>query len=119
MAVTLFLSVYSVCNYYYPDDGTKESTRNWWHLKTDLYLLLVAVWIFIASLPKQKEKSIRTIQRIITAIGVGYGIANFIDRRFLHDREFGWNDFTIILVMVFISALDLNKIIKKAINNYP
>ena len=66
---------------------------------------------------KQKEKGIRTIQKIITAIGIGYGMANFIDRRFLHDREFGWNDLTIVLVVVFISSLNLNKIIAKAIKN--
>jgi uncharacterized membrane-anchored protein len=117
IAVIFFIAVYSICEYFYPYDGTKESDRGWWHLKTDLYLLLVAVWIFIASMPKQTDKSIRFIQKIITAIGIGYGIANFIDRRFIHDRKFGLNDLSIVLVAVFISTLDLNKIIKNAISN--
>jgi len=114
ISVVFFIAVYGICNYYYPDDGTKESTRGWWHLKTDLYLLLVAVWIGIASMPRQTDKGILKIQNIITAIGVGYGVANFIDRRFVHDREFGLNDFSIVLVIVFISMIDLNKIKKKA-----
>lgn len=114
IAVIFFIAVYGICNYYYPEDGTKESTRGWWHLKTDLYLLLVTVWIFIASLPRQTDKSIRKIQRIITAIGIGYGTANFIDRRFIHDREFGLNDLGIVVVIVLISLIDLNKIKKKA-----
>lgn len=117
ISVVLFIAVYSICNYYYPDDGTKESTRGWWHLKTDLYLLLVAVWIGIASMPKQTDKSILKIQNVITAIGIGYGVANFIDRRFVHDREFGLNDLGIIIVIVLVSQIDFKKIKKKAINS--
>ena len=91
-----------------------ESTRGWWHLKTDLYLLLVAVWIGIASMPKQTDKGILKIQKIITAIGGGYGLANFIDSRFIHDREFGLNELSIVLVIVFISMINLSKINKQA-----
>jgi hypothetical protein len=114
ISVIFFIAVYSICEYYYPQND-KASVKGWWHLKTDLYLFLVAVWILIASMDKQTDKSIRVIQRIITAIGIGYGMANFIDRRFIHDREFGLNDLSIVLVVVFVSSIDLNKMIKKAI----
>jgi hypothetical protein len=118
MSVVFFIAVYSICNYYYPEDGTVESDRNWWHLKTDLYMLLVCIWVGIASMDKQTDKTIKIIQKIITSIGIGYGIANFIDRRFLHDRDFGMNDLSIVLVVVFISTIDLPKIIKKGIKYY-
>ena len=118
ISVVFFIAVYSICNYFYPEDGTAESDRNWWHLKTDLYMFLVCVWIAIASMDKQTDKTIRVIQRIITSIGVGYGIANFIDRRFLHDRDFGMNDLSIVLVVAAVSTIDLNKVIKKGIKYY-
>ena len=117
ISVVFFIAVYSICNFYYPEDGTIESDRGWWHLKTDLYLLLVAIWIFISSMPKQTDIKIRKSQRIITAIGVGFGLANFIDRRFIHDREFGMNDLSIVLVVVFVSSIDLNSIKRKVFKN--
>lgn len=112
ISVVLFISVYSICNYFYPESDPM-SVRGWWHLKTDLYLALVAVWIIIAAMDRQTDRSILKIQNIITAIGVGYGVANFIDRRFIHDRDFGFNDLSIVLVIVFISTINLNKINKQ------
>ena len=113
ISVVFFIAVYSICEYYYPQND-KDSVRGWWHLKNDLYLLLVAVWIFIASMEKQTNIRVIIIQRIITAIGIGYGMANFIDRRFVHDREFGLNDLSIVLVVVFISSINLPKLMKRA-----
>ena len=116
LSVVLFIAVYFICNLIYPENDP-ISIKGWWHLKTDLYLFLVVVWIGIASMDKQKDKDILRIQRIITSIGIGYGMANFIDRRFLHDREFGWNDLAIIVVIVLVSQINLIKIKNKAINN--
>ena len=116
LSVILFIAVYFICNLIYPENDP-ISIKGWWHLKTDLYLFLVVVWIGIASMDKQKDKDILRIQRIITSIGIGYGMANFIDRRFLHDREFGWNDLAIIVVIVLVSQINLIKIKNKAINN--
>ena len=117
LSVVLFMSVYSICNVIYPENDPL-SISGWWHLKTDLYLFLVTAWIGIASMPKHTDKVVFKIQRVITAIGVGYGMANFIDRRFLHDREFGFNDLGIVLVIVLVSLIDLKKIKHKAIKQF-
>jgi len=82
-----------------------------------ILILLVVVWIGIANMPKCTDKNLIRINRAITSIGVGFGIANFIDRRFLHDREFGWNDLGIVIVIVLVSQIDLKKIKDQAINN--
>jgi hypothetical protein len=111
------MAVYSICNYFYPYDGTVEMDRLWWNLKCDLYLLLVAIWIGIASIDKCTDKSLIRINKIIISIGVGYGTANFIDRRIFHDREFGWNDLGIIVIIVLVGQINLKKIKDKAIKN--
>ena len=116
LTTIFFISVYSICNYFYPEINP-ENDRLWWNMKCDLYLFLVTVWIGIAAMPKCTDRKIARINRIITAIGIGYGIANFIDRRFLHDREFGWNDLGIVIVIVLVSQIDLKKIKDQAINN--
>ncbi len=117
LSVILFISVYSICNLIYPANDP-ISISGWWYLKTDLYLFLVAVWIGIASMPKITDKKLARINRIITAIGIGFGTANFIDRRFFHDREFGWNDLGIIIVIALVSQIDLKKIKDKVIKNF-
>jgi hypothetical protein len=109
-----FIAVYSICEHLYPYDGTVESDRLWWNLKCDLYLFLVAVWIFIASLPKCTDRILIRINKLINAIGIGYGMANFIDRRVFHDREFGWNDLTIVIIIVLVGQINLPKINKQA-----
>lgn len=116
LSIVYFISVYSVCNYLYPDNDPM-SIGGWWNMKCDSYLLLVVVWIGIANMPKCTDKGLIRINRVITAIGIGFGMANFIDRRFLHDREFGWNDLGIIIVIALVSQIDLKKIKNKAINS--
>ena len=69
-------------------------------------------------MPKITDKKLARINRIITAIGIGFGTANFIDRRFLQDREFGWNDLGIIIIIALVSQIDLKKIKHKAIKQF-
>ena len=116
LSTVYFISVYSVCNYYYPNNDPM-SIGGWWNMKCDSYLLLVIVWIGIASMPKCTDRNLIRINRVITAIGIGFGMANFIDRRFFHDREFDLKDLAIVIVIVLVSQIDLIKIKNKAINN--
>ncbi len=116
LSVVLFISVYSICNLIYPENDSL-SIAGWWYLKTDLYLFLVAVWIGIGAMPKITDRKLARINRVITAIGIGFGTANFIDRRFLNDRDFGWNDLGIIVVITLVSQIDLKKIKERAIKN--
>ena len=111
LSTVYFILVYSVCNYAYPDSDPM-SVRGWWNMKCDSYLFLVVVWIGISKIPKHDIKSVFKIEKMITSIGVGYGIANFIDRKFFHDRVFGLNDLIIVIVIVLISQIDLKKIKK-------
>ena len=117
LSTVYFISVYSVCNYYYPDSDPM-SVGGWWNMKCDSYLSLVVVWIGIANMPKCTDKGLIRINRVITAIGIGFGMANFIDRRFLHDREFGLNDLGIIILIALVSQIDLKKIKHKAIKQF-
>ena len=110
ISVIGFISVYSICNFFYPNND-EESILGWWHLKNDLYMLVVLLWVIIAKIKSDKHKSIDRVQKIIEAIGIGYGLANFIDRRFFHDRDFGYNDLFIVLIIVFVSQINLKKIL--------
>ena len=114
ISVVFFMAVYSICERLYPYDGSVEMDRLWWNLKCDLYLFLVAVWIGIAALPKCTDKILIRINKVINGIGIGYGMANFIDRRFFHDREFGWNDLSIVVIIVLVGQINIPKLNKQA-----
>ena len=117
LSVILFISVYSICNLNYPENDP-ISVAGWWHLKTDLYLFLVTVWIGIASMPKITNKKLYKIQKVITAIGMGFGMANFIDRRVLNDRDFGIIDLGVVILIALVSQIDLKKIKERALKQF-
>lgn len=117
LSTIFFISVYSICEYYYPEIN-KESDRLWWNMKCDFYLLLVAIMYYVASLPKTTDRKLKRIQAAILAIGIGYGLANFLDRRIWHDREYDLKDFGLTLFCVVISQLDLKKMKEKAIKQF-
>ena len=111
-----FILVYSICNYFYPESDPM-SVKGWWNLKCDSYLLLVLIWIVISSMRKTTDKNLVTFQKIMTAISIGFGLSNYIDRRFIQDREFGLNDLGIVIVIILISQINLPKIKRRALKN--
>ena len=117
LSTIFFISVYSICDYYYPEVN-EENDRLWWNMKCDSYLLLVAIMYYVATLPKTTDKRLKRIQSAIFAIGIGYGIANFLDRRIWHDREYDLKDFAITMFCVAVSQVNLKKLKDKAIKQF-
>jgi len=117
LSILFFLGNYHLLQFFYPLDDD-ESIRNWWLLKVDVYVLVICLCYLSMSVKGATDRTINKIEMFMYSFGVGLAVSNFIDRRFLHDREFGLNDLGIIIIIALVSQIDLKKMKDKAINQF-
>tara|TARA_R110000803_G_scaffold79762_1_gene145486 strand:- start:181 stop:534 length:354 start_codon:yes stop_codon:yes gene_type:complete len=102
VSVVLFISNYSICDYFYPDN-TQEAIDGWWYMKSNIHAIVIAL-VFIAS-------SINSIGvlRFILDVGVGFTISNVVDRLYFNTTEFNRADIVMIAITFIIASIDYKK----------
>ena len=78
---------YDICEYFYSND-----VKKWWHLKVDLYALIICL-LFVYSSIKKKG-----FTRLVLDICVGISASNVVDRFFYNVREFTNSDIIMIII---------------------
>ena len=119
LSVFFFLTNYHICYYFYPLD-TIEHVRNWWHLKVDIYVLIISLCYLSLTSKGSDNKRVIFVEKFIIHFGVGFAFSNSIDRWFFDDRLFSWNSYfplIIILIVSYYSVKKLNKTAKNEIKN--
>jgi len=101
-AIVLFVSNYEICDYFYPT-MSKADLRGWWYLKSNIYAVIVAL-VFLSS-----SIGTRGILRFFLDVGIGFAVANVIDKVYFNVREFTDSDIIMIIVVILISAFDAYK----------
>ena len=78
---------YDICEYYYSDN-----IKKWWHLKVDIYCLIISLLFIFASINFKNSK----LHKLILDICVGLSLVNVVDRFFYNIREFTNSDIAMI-----------------------
>ena len=113
LSILFFLGNYHLCQYFYPlnDD---ESIRLWWLLKVDVYCLVIALCYLSISSKGSTNKRIENIEKFMYSFGVGLAVSNFIDRRFLDNRNFEWHSIYTVVIIAIVSYFNIKRITKQA-----
>ncbi len=102
LAILLFVSNYKICDYFYYVNGELDA-KGWWGLKSNIYAVIVAL-VFLSS-----SIGSRGILRFFLDVGVGFAIANVIDKVYFNVIEFTTEDIYMIIIVISISAFDAYK----------
>ena len=113
LVIVFFLGNYQICNYFYPLNDA-ESIRAWWLLKVDIYALIIALLFILAAQKKTDNIKLKSIEKLILNIGIGFASSNFIDRRILNTREYTLADLSMVIVVFLVSYYDFKKLNKLA-----
>jgi len=119
LSLFFFLANYHICWYFYPLD-TEEHIANWWVMKVDIYVLIIAFCYLSLTIKRSTYKKIASVEEFIISFGVGFAISNVIDRFVLDNRLFTWSGYYPLLIIAIVSYFNvkrLNKIADKAIKN--
>lgn len=98
LAILLFISNYTICDYFYYNDEIKDLNK-WWGLKSNIYAIIMCL-IFLASIINSKKRL-----RFILEIGVGFTISNVIDKIFFSVLDFNYNDIVMIILTVCFATI--------------
>ncbi len=113
LSVLFFLANYHICWYFYPLD-TVEHIRNWWILKSNIYVLVIA-FCYLALCEKDSDnKRILFLERFIISFGVGFAISNVIDRFILDNRMFTWSSYYPLIFIAIVSYWNVKRLTKQA-----
>jgi len=113
LSVLFFLANYHICWYFYPLD-TAEHIRNWWILKSNIYVLVIAFCYLALAQNKSTNKKILFIERFIVSFGIGFATSNAIDRFVLDNRMFTWSSYYPLIFIALVSYLNVKRITKQA-----
>ena len=64
LSVFFFLTNYHICYYFYPLD-TIEHVRNWWHLKVDIYVLIISLCYLSLTSKGSDNKRVIFVEKFI------------------------------------------------------
>ena len=113
LSIFFFLANYHICNFYYPLD-TEEHVSNWWILKVNIYVLIIALCYLSLISKSSNNKRVKFVEDFMISFGVGFACSNFIDRWVFDDRFFSWSSYYPLLIIAFVSYWNVKKINKKA-----
>jgi hypothetical protein len=102
LAITLFVSSYSICDFFYYNDEIKD-IKKWWGLKSNIYAIIMML-VFLAS-----KINTKGILKFILNICIGLCIANVIDKVFFNVLVFTESDFYMIALTFLFSLYDYIK----------
>lgn len=100
LAIILFISNYSICDYFYYNEEVKD-IKSWWYLKCDIYGIIIMLLLFALDIGSRKWL------KFIISIGLGLTISNVLDRLFFDTRVFNSSDIYMILVTVAFATFNL------------
>jgi hypothetical protein len=114
-ALTLFffMANYHICWYFYPLD-TEEHISNWWVMKVDIYVLIIALCYLSLTTKKSNYKRILFAENFIISFGVGLAFSNVIDRVFLDNRLFNWTAYYPLILIAIVSYYNVKRLTKHA-----
>jgi len=92
----LFVGNYQICEYFYPNN-----IKEWWHLKVDIYSIIIALLFIYSSL------FVKRWIRFLFDIFVGLTVSNVIDRIVFNVRDFKWNDILMIAITFVFAFYNL------------
>lgn len=119
LSLFFFIANYHICWYFYPLD-TEEHIANWWVMKVDIYVLIIAFCYLSLTIKRSTNKRIASAEEFVISFGVGFAISNVIDRFILDNRMFTWSSYyplVIIAIVSYYNVKRLNKIADKEIKN--
>jgi hypothetical protein len=61
-----------------------------------------------------EDKRIKKIEMFMYSFGVGLAVSNFIDRRFLGDRNFEWDSVYAVLIIAGVAYFNVKRLTKIA-----
>tara|TARA_R110000787_G_scaffold285916_1_gene402708 strand:- start:285 stop:632 length:348 start_codon:yes stop_codon:yes gene_type:complete len=93
LAITLFVSNYSICEYFYPDN-----IKSWWTLKINIYAIIIALVFLSQSL------GTKGVLRFILELGVGISISSVIDKLYFDVHTFTFSDIIMISTTVCFAS---------------
>ena len=102
LAISLFISNYYICDYFYPGNSQTD-INNWWDLKSNIYAVIMMI-VFLSA-----QIGSKGILRFILSVGVGFAISNVIDKCYFNVLEFTTVDIYMIIVTVLVSGYDWYK----------
>jgi len=100
LAIVLFVSNYSICDYFYYNKDVKD-IKAWWYLKCDIYGIIIMLLLFALDIGSEKWL------KFIINIGLGLTISSVIDRLFFNTRVFDKSDVYMILITVAFATYNL------------
>jgi len=100
LAITLFVSNYYICDYFYYNDEVKN-IKDWWYLKCDIYGVIIALLLFALDIGEKKWL------KFVVEIGLGLAISNILDRLIFNTRVFNTSDIYMILITVAFATYNL------------
>lgn len=106
LAILLFISNYSICDYFYYNNEVHDLKR-WWGLKSNLYAIIIAL-VFQSYVINSKRWL-----RFFLQIGTGFAISNVVDKVFWNVLEFRKNDIIMIVLTFAFACWDYTKEKKK------
>lgn len=107
LAITLFVSSYSICDFFYYNDEIKD-IKKWWGLKSNIYAIIMML-VFYASLINTKG-----ILKLVLNIWLGFCVANVVDKVYFNVLEFRYNDIFMIVITIGLSLYTYLKEFKNA-----
>lgn len=107
LAILLFVSSYSICDYFYYNDDIKDIGK-WWGLKSNIYAIIIALTFYASSI------NVKGVSRLVLNIGVGMALSNVIDKCFFNVLDFNYNDIIMVMLTVLLSTLNYLKELKNA-----
>lgn len=93
IVILLFVGNYQICELFYKNDLIK-----WWELRTNIYAVLFALVLYIARVNS------KGILRFILSVGIGFSVADVIDRLIFDVTVFNKADILMIILTIIISA---------------
>lgn len=99
LAITLFVSNYQICDYFYYNDEVKD-LKLWWGLKSNIYAVIIALTFYASSI---NEKG---VLKLVFNIGVGLAISNVIDKCYFNVLVFNSNDVIMVIITISLSLLN-------------
>lgn len=102
LAVSLYVSGYWICSYFYPDVcKTPQAAQGWWDLRMNLLSVLIMI-CFLFSMVNTKKWELKHI-KFVLGVGVGLSTADVIDRLFFDITVFTSSDVVLIILTLAIS----------------
>ncbi len=90
LVVLLFVFNGLLCDYFTID------VIGWWTLRTNLYAVIFGLSLYLAMITQTK------FSKFICTIGLGFALADIIDRIFFDCNYFTWSD--VIMIVLIIST---------------